>query len=69
MKEKYLRPAIVNSGTLEGEGIVPLGMFPAAAVAIAGGYVAGRALKKLLDARPSIKLPGLTTFRSKKDNV
>lgn len=67
MKEKYLRPAIVNSGTLE--GIVPLGMFPAAAVALVGGYAAGRVVKKLLDARPSIKLPSLKSFRSNKDDI
>lgn len=61
MKEKYLRPALVNAGTLEGEGIFPLAAVTATkAAAILAGYAAGRVVKKVMDARPAFKLPSLT---------
>ena len=61
MKEKYLRPAVVNSGIIEREGIIPAALAPAAAPL--GGYVVGRAVAKVLDARPNFKLPSLTEGR------
>ena len=61
MKEKYLRPAVVNANTVNGEGIIPAALAPAAA--LLGGYVVGRLVAKALDARPKFKLPALTEGR------
>lgn len=63
MKEKYLRPAIVNANTLYGEGIIPLGAAAAPAAALLAGYAVGRVATKLLDARPAFKLSSLTEGR------
>ncbi|MBR0289779.1 MAG: hypothetical protein IJQ82_12450 [Selenomonadaceae bacterium] len=61
MKEKYLRPAVISAKDFEGEGIIPAALAPAAA--LLGGYVVGRAVAKVLDARPNFKLPSLTEGR------
>lgn len=66
MKEKYLRPAVVNAGTLEGAGITPLvvaGVTIKAAAALLAGFMAGKAATKVMDARPAFKLPSLTKFK------
>ncbi len=65
MKEKYLRPALVNAGTLEGNGITPIavaGITLKAAAALLGGYMASRAATKVMDARPAFKMDGLPKF-------
>lgn len=63
MKEKYLRPAIVNSGTLEGEGLAPALVGAAKAVGfLLGGFLAGKAVGKAM-VHPSFKLPSLTKGR------
>jgi len=61
MKEKYLRPSIVNANKLNGEGIIPAALAPAAA--LVGAYVFGRVIAKALEARPAFKLPSLTEGR------
>ena len=61
MKEKYLRPVVVSASALNGEGIIPAALAPAAA--LLGGYAVGRAIAKALDARPKFKLPSLTEGR------
>lgn len=63
MKEKYLRPAVINADTLEGMGIVPLviaGVTIKGAAALLGGFLAARAATKAISARPVFKLPTLT---------
>lgn len=65
MKEKYLRPTVINAGNLENEGLVPIvvaGVTAKAAAALLAGYVAGRAVSKVMKANPSIKMPSLATF-------
>ena len=60
MKEKYLRPAVVNADTLELEGIFPLAAVTATkAAALLAGLVVGRVATKLVEARPTFKLPSL----------
>ena len=62
MKEKYLRPSIVHSDAAEGQGAFPFviaGVTIKAAAALLGGYAAGRAVAKAVEARPSFKLPSL----------
>lgn len=63
MKEKYLRPVVINADTLEGIGIVPLvvaGVTIKGAAALLGGFLAARAATKAISARPVFKLPTLT---------
>ena len=60
MKEKYSRPAIVNAGNFEIEGIIPWAVTATKAVALLAGFVAGRAAAKVMEARPVFKLPSLT---------
>ena len=68
MKEKYSRPAVVNAGTLEIEGIIPWAVTATKAVALLAGFVAGRAATKVMEARPAFKLPSLTKGRSSEDD-
>lgn len=69
MKEKYLKPALVNAGTLEGEGLIPLAAVTSVkAVALLAGFAAGRAVTKVMDARPAFKLPSLTKFEGNADD-
>lgn len=68
MKEKYLRPAVVNAGTLEVEGIFPWAVTATKAVALLAGFVAGRAATKVMKAHPSFKLPSLTKGRRSEDD-
>lgn len=66
MKEKYLRPAVINADTLEGNGLVPLviaGVTIKGAAALLGGFLAARAATKAISARPVFKLPTLTEGR------
>ena len=63
MKEKYLRPAVISASTLYGDGIIPLGAAAAPAAALLAGYAVGRAVVKVLEARPVFKLPSLTEGR------
>ncbi len=66
MKEKYLRPAVVDANTLEGNGIVPLviaGVTIKGAAMLLGGFLAARAATKAVQARPVFKLPSLTEGR------
>lgn len=66
MKEKYLRPAVINADTLEGNGIAPLAIAGVTIKGIAfllGGFLAGKAVAKAM-ARPAFKLPSLTNDRS-----
>lgn len=70
MKEKYLRPAIINSGTLEGNGIAPLavaGVTIKGIAALLGGFLLGKAAAKAM-ARPTFKLPSLTKGRDSEDD-
>ncbi|MBR0261735.1 MAG: hypothetical protein IJQ85_08085 [Selenomonadaceae bacterium] len=67
MKEKYLRPAIINSGTLEGNGIVPFALAAKGVAALLGGFVLGKAAAKAM-ARPTFKLPSLTKGRNSEDD-
>ena len=48
MKERYLRPAIVNAGTFENNGVLPI--LEAIAAAAGAGHVLGRSLKKVFGA-------------------
>lgn len=62
MKEKYKRPAVINADTLEGNGLAPLavaGITIKGALALLGGFMAGRAATKIMEARPAFKLPSL----------
>ena len=63
MKETYSRPTVTNvdieSNTNE---VLPI-------VGMAAGYVAGRAITKAMDARPSIKRPALTPARRVVDDI
>ena len=62
MKEKYLRPAVINSATLEGNGVAPLavaGVTIKGIAALLGGFLLGKAAAKAM-ARPAFKLPSLT---------
>ena len=68
MKEKYLRPEIVNAGTLEIEGIFPWAVTATKAAALLAGLVAGRLATKAVEARPTFKLPSLTKGRDLKDD-
>lgn len=67
MKEKYLRPAVVNAGTLEIEGIIPWAVTATKAVALLAGFVAGRAAAKAMKATPALRLPSLTKGRNSDD--
>lgn len=63
MKEKYLRPAVINANTLEGNGVAPLvvaGVTITKAAALLGGFLAARLATKAVEARPLFKLPSLT---------
>ena len=63
MKEKYLRPVVVNADNLEGAGIVPFviaGVTIKGAAALLGGFLAARVATKAIQARPVFKLPSLT---------
>ena len=60
MKEKYSRPVVASAGALEFEGIFPLAAVTATkAAALLAGLVAGRVATKLVEARPTFKLPSL----------
>lgn len=70
MKEKYLRPAVVNADTLEGNGVAPLALAGVTIKGVAfllGGFLAGKAVAKAM-ARPAFKLPSLTKGRSYDDD-
>lgn len=54
MKEKYIRPQIVNFDAAENLS----GVIPAVAATVAG-YAAGRAVTKAMKAAPSRKLENL----------
>ena len=70
MKETYLRPAIINADTLEGNGILPLAAVTSVkALALLAGYAAGRVVTKAIDARPSFKLPSLTEIRGSDNGI
>lgn len=60
MKEMYKRPVIANSDSLANNS----GAFPAAAVAAAAGYVAGRVVTHAIKASPVTKLPGISRRNS-----
>ena len=66
MKEKYLRPAVVNAGNLEGDGAFPIiaGISLKAGLALLGGYAASQAVK----ASPNFKLPSLKAFGGGEDD-
>ena len=62
MKEKYLRPVVVNAEILEDKGVAPLALAGVTIKGIAfllGGFLAGKAVAKAM-ARPAFKLPSLT---------
>ena len=66
MKEKYFRPAVIDANTLEGNGVTPLviaGVTIKGALMLLGGFMAGRAATKIMEARPHFKLPSLTEGR------
>ena len=65
MKEKYLRPAVIDANTLEGNGVPPLviaGVTIKGIAALLGGFLLGKAAAKAM-ARPTFKLPSLTEGR------
>ena len=70
MKEKYLRPAVVNAGNLEGDGAFPIiaGISLKAGLALLGGYAAGRAVSQAVKASPNFKLPSLKAFGGGEDD-
>ena len=45
MKEKYLRPAVINADTLNGNGVLPI--LEAITAGATAGYALGRSLKKM----------------------
>lgn len=55
MKEPYVRPTVKDVSLDETKGA-----FPLAGLAMAGGYVIGRAVTHAIRANPTIKLPNLT---------
>ena len=70
MKEMYLRPAVVSADNLEGREIMPLAAVTSVkALALLAGYAAGRVVTKVVEARPSFKLPSLTEIRGDRDDI
>ena len=64
MKEQYSSPTIVGSNATEGDGLIPLAAVTiTGAAALLAGYAAGRAVTKVMEARPSIRLPYINTDR------
>lgn len=65
MKKTYSRPTITSDSSIENqEGAMPLVVGAlAGAAATVGGYVAGRAVTKLMDARPITQKPSLVSRR------
>ena len=60
MKEAYCSPTIVSARAGEGEGLIPLAAVTiTGASALLAGYAAGRAVAKVMEARPSLRLPTL----------
>ena len=67
MKEKYLRPAVVNAGTLEGTGVFPV--LEAIAAAATAGFALGKSLKSVIGViTPCEKFLTLTKGRNAKDD-
>lgn len=67
MKEKYLRPAVVNAGTLEGESWLPF--VAAIAAAAAEGYAVGKTLKSVFGVSSIVeKSSSLTKRKNFKEN-
>lgn len=66
MKEKYLRPTVVNAGNLDATIIESESVAPAVAaiLGLMGAYALGRKITSAVKASPSFKLPSLTKFRS-----
>ena len=69
MKEKYLRPAVINADTLESSatktkrGVLPV--LEAITAAASAGYALGRTLKKVFGVINSIeKFPSLTARKT-----
>ncbi len=59
LKKTYSRPTITSDSSIENqESAVPW-----VAAALLGGYVAGRAATKLMDARPITQKPSLVSRR------
>ena len=46
MKEKYLRPAIINSGTLGSNGVLPI--LEGIVAAVGAGFALGKSLKSMI---------------------
>lgn len=61
MKEKYLRPAVVNADTTKGNGVLPV--LEAITAAATAGYVLGKSLKKVFGVTNSIKKLSSLTAR------
>lgn len=60
MKESYCRPMIVSAKSTDGEGLIPLAAVTiTGASALLAGYAVGRAVTKVMEARPSMRLPTL----------
>lgn len=63
MKEQYLRPAVINADTLEGNGVLPI--LQAIAGAAAAGYALGKSLKSVFGVfHPVEKISTLTTRKN-----
>ena len=63
MKEKYLRPAVINADTLESNGVLPV--LQAIASAATAGYALGKSLKKVFGVlHPVEKISTLTTRKN-----
>ena len=65
MRARYLKPSVTDYDSLNGEGVMPLAAIGLgkAAIALAAGYAAGRAVAKASGARPSFKMPSLNSYR------
>lgn len=62
MKEKYIRPVVVNSDVMDNLALPPALVTGATAVA----FAVARAATKTMKAAPYVKLPNLTPFDAKR---
>ena len=62
MKKAYIHPTVINAESLSISGAKDdFGLFPVVE-ALSAGYAAGRAVKKVFGAAPSIKLPNFKSY-------
>lgn len=61
MKEKYLRPAVINADTLEGNGVLPV--LQAVVGAALAGYTLGKSLKTVFGVLHPVEKFSTLTMR------